>query len=69
MVAVMGPWSIITTSCSYCLANTWVIRVLFPDPATPVTTVIIPSGISTSTHFKLCKLAPRTGRWSGVDFP
>ena len=61
-MAVMGPWSIITTLLSYCLANTREIRVLFPEPATPVTTVIIPRGMSTSTCFRLWRQASRTGR-------
>src|SRR5215212_5773475 len=33
---------------------------LLPDPATPVTTTSTPSGISTSTFFRLCVRAPRT---------
>src|SRR5262247_4235875 len=33
---------------------------LLPDPATPVTTTSTPSGMSTSTFFKLCVRAPRT---------
>ena len=33
---------------------------LLPDPATPVTTVSTPSGMSTSTSRRLCVLAPRT---------
>ena len=31
-----------------------------PDPATPVTTTSTPSGMSTSTFFRLCVRAPRT---------
>ena len=31
---------------------------LFPEPETPVTTVMIPSGISTSIFLRLCSLAP-----------
>ena len=30
-----------------------------PEPATPVTTVRMPSGMSTSTFFRLCCVAPR----------
>src|SRR5688572_33259262 len=33
---------------------------LLPDPATPVTTTSTPSGMSTSTFFRLCLPAPRT---------
>src|SRR6185503_12417972 len=33
---------------------------LLPDPATPVTTTSTPSGMSTSTFFRLCVRAPRT---------
>src|SRR5664279_5650054 len=33
---------------------------LFPDPATPVTTTSTPSGMSTSTSFRLWALALRT---------
>src|SRR6187401_1234422 len=32
---------------------------LLPDPATPVTTTSTPSGMSTSTFFRLCARAPR----------
>src|SRR3954463_658396 len=32
---------------------------LLPDPATPVTTTSTPSGMSTSTPFRLCVRAPR----------
>src|ERR687896_2194343 len=35
---------------------------LLPDPATPVTTTSTPSGMSTSTSFRLWVLAPRTSR-------
>ena len=62
LVAVMGPWSIITTLLSYCLAKTWEMRVLFPEPATPVTTVMMPRGMSASTCFRLWRQASRTGR-------
>src|SRR5580765_2195734 len=33
---------------------------LLPDPATPVITTSTPSGMSTSTFFRLCVRAPRT---------
>src|SRR4051812_40294118 len=33
---------------------------LLPEPATPVTTTSTPSGMSTSTFFRLCVRAPRT---------
>ena len=36
------------------------IRVDLPDPLTPVTAVNSPSGIATSTFFRLLALAPRT---------
>src|SRR5262245_57361445 len=35
-------------------------RELLPEPATPVTTTSIPSGMSTSTSLRLCVDAPRT---------
>src|SRR3954470_13197298 len=38
------------------------IRELFPDPATPVSTTSTPSGMSTSTSWRLWVLAPRTSR-------
>src|ERR671921_2353079 len=38
------------------------IRELFPDPATPVTTTRTPSGMSTSTSWRLWVFAPRTSR-------
>src|SRR6188474_770405 len=36
------------------------INELLPDPATPVTTTSTPSGMSTSTSWRLWALAPRT---------
>ena len=39
------------------------IRELLPDPATPVSTTRAPSGMSTSTSWRLFVLAPRTSRW------
>ena len=62
LVAVIGPWSTRITWSAYCLAKHWVTSELFPEPATPVTTVMIPSGKSTSTCFRLLVSAPRTGR-------
>src|SRR5476649_395200 len=53
------PWSIDTTPASAgidpCTSE------LLPDPATPVTTTNTPSGISTSTFFRLCAIGPRIG--------
>ncbi len=53
-------------------------RVDFPDPDTPVTATKHPSGMSTSTFFRLCSRAPRMPRTSapgsrrtagtGIDF-
>src|SRR5512134_2204598 len=51
-------WSIDTTP-SRPDTEPW-IRELLPDPATPVTTTSTPSGMSTSTFFRLCLRAPRT---------
>ena len=61
-VAVIALWSIKTTWFSYCFANTSLINDDLPLPATPVTTVNIPSGISISTFFKLWRFAPLTGK-------
>ncbi|MDQ0748432.1 hypothetical protein QF034_002663 [Streptomyces africanus] len=36
------------------------IRELFPEPATPVTTTSVPSGMSTATSRRLFASAPRT---------
>src|SRR5665809_49436 len=54
----IGVWSIDTTP-SRPDTEPW-INELFPDPATPVTTTITPSGMSTSTSCRLWVLAPRT---------
>src|SRR5258707_4061562 len=54
----IGVWSIDTTP-SRPDTEPWISELL-PDPATPVTTTSTPSGISTSTSFKLCVWAPRT---------
>ena len=40
-----------------------------PDPLTPVTHVISPSGISTSTFFRLCSVAPAISRRCGPGPP
>src|ERR1043165_7829192 len=52
-----GAWSTDTTPAD---AGTepWISELL-PDPATPVTTHRTPSGMSTSTFFRLCRAAPR----------
>src|SRR5918992_3356164 len=54
----IAPWSTATTPAPAgidpCTSE------LLPDPATPVTTTNTPSGMSTSTFFRLCVLAPRT---------
>src|SRR3954471_19637008 len=55
---LMGAWSTDTTP-SRRATEPW-IRELLPDPATPVTTTRTPSGMSTSTPFRLCVRAPRT---------
>src|ERR1041384_7905381 len=54
----MGVWSMDTTP-SLPLTEPWMSELL-PDPATPVTTTSTPSGISTSTFFRLWVRAPRT---------
>ena len=61
-VAVTGLWSILITSFSYFCAKTREIKVLLPEPATPVTTVIIPTGKSTSICFRLFMQASLIGR-------
>src|SRR5437762_14346372 len=54
----IAPWSIVTTPSRP--ATEPLISELFPDPATPVRTTSMPSGISTSTSCRLLVLAPRT---------
>src|ERR1044071_6160123 len=54
----IGVWSTDTTP-SRPETEPW-IRELLPEPATPVTTTSSPSGMSTSTFFRLCVRAPRT---------
>src|SRR5215831_9619075 len=48
----IGVWSIDTTP-SRPETEPWISELL-PDPATPVTTTSRPSGMSTSTFFRLC---------------
>src|SRR6185295_16771649 len=54
----IAPWSTVTTP-SRPDTEPWISELL-PDPATPVTTTRTPSGMSTSTFFRLCVRAPRT---------
>ena len=54
----IGVWSTDTTP-SRPHTEPWISELL-PDPATPVTTTSTPSGMSTSTFFRLCVRAPRT---------
>src|SRR5919205_825805 len=61
----IGVWSTATTP-SRSDTEPW-INELLPEPATPVTTTSKPSGISTSTSRKLCKLAPRTSNVPRAD--
>src|ERR671920_468773 len=51
-------WSITTTPSRP--ATEPLIRELLPEPATPVSTQSTPSGMSTSTSWRLCVDAPRT---------
>src|SRR5215210_4917691 len=52
------PWSIVTTPSRP--ATEPLISELLPEPATPVNTTSMPSGMSTSTPCRLLVLAPRT---------
>src|SRR4030088_1778445 len=54
----IGVWSTATTP-SPPATDPWISELL-PDPATPVTTTSTPSGMSTSTSWRLWVLAPRT---------
>ena len=54
----IAPWSI-TTTPSRPETEPWISELL-PEPATPVTTQSTPSGMSTSTSWRLCVDAPRT---------
>src|SRR3954453_21006686 len=56
----IAVWSI-TTTPSRPATDPW-IRELLPEPATPVSTHSTPSGMSTSTSWRLCVDAPRTSR-------
>src|SRR6478735_4739197 len=53
----IGLWSIDTTSAPAGIDPCT--RELLPEPATPVTTHSTPSGMSTSTSWRLCAVAPR----------
>src|SRR5919202_587287 len=55
---LIAPWSMVTTPSRG--ETEPLIRELFPEPATPVTTTSTPSGMSTSTSRRLCVLARRT---------
>src|SRR6266508_3689339 len=55
---LIAPWSIATTP-SRPDTEPWISE-LFPEPATPVTTTSTPTGMSTSTSWRLWVLAPRT---------
>src|SRR5215203_4937026 len=54
----IAPWSTTTTPSRRAI-DPWTSELL-PEPATPVTTHSTPSGMSTSTSFRLCVDAPRT---------
>src|SRR5680860_1204875 len=54
----IAPWSI-TTTPSRPETEPWISELL-PEPATPVITHSIPSGMSTSTSWRLCVDASRT---------
>src|ERR1700710_219456 len=60
----IAPWSP-TTTPSRDATEPWISE-LFPDPATPVSTASTPSGMSTSTSWRLLVSAPRTSR-AAVD--
>src|SRR6188768_4257110 len=55
---LIAAWSTATTP-SLGETEPWISE-LFPDPATPVTTTSTPSGMSTSTSWRLFVDAPRT---------
>src|ERR687886_2122733 len=54
----IGAWSVATTPSRPDTEPP--ISELLPEPATPVTTTSTPSGMSTSTSWRLLVLAPRT---------
>ncbi len=57
----IAVWSIDTTpSAPACRDIEPCTSELLPEPATPVTTVSTPSGMSTSTFWRLFAVAPRT---------
>src|SRR5919206_4840685 len=64
----IGVWSIETTPAPFGI-DPWISELL-PDPATPVTTQSTPSGISTLTPRRLCRVALRISRrpvgWRGA---
>src|ERR671928_329765 len=53
----IGAWSIETTPAPFGI-DPWISELL-PDPATPVTTQSTPSGMSTLTSRRLCRVALR----------
>src|SRR5207253_7992200 len=53
----IGVWSIETTPAPFGI-DPWISELL-PDPATPVTTQSTPSGMSTLTSRRLCRVALR----------
>src|ERR671936_1141262 len=53
----MGVWSTATTPAPFGI-DPWISELL-PDPATPVTTQSTPSGMSTLTSRRLCRLRSR----------
>src|ERR687884_1115983 len=53
----IGVWSIETTPARFGI-DPWISE-LFPEPATPVITPSTPSGMSTLTSRRLCRLALR----------
>src|SRR5919202_4756381 len=53
----IGVWSIDTTAAPFGI-EPWISELL-PDPATPVTTHSTPSGMSTLTSRRLCRVAWR----------
>src|SRR5487761_1822237 len=58
---LIGAWSIATTSAPFG-RDPWISELL-PEPATPVITQSTPSGTSTLTFCRLCRLALRIFRW------
>src|SRR5437667_9334070 len=57
----IGVWSIETTPAPFGI-DPWISELL-PDPATPVTTHSTPSGMSTLTSRRLCRVALRISSW------